>query len=142
MATPARKLEGHIHLPSVHVRKNGSGFDYDEDIYIAQGRRRQAKRIVRFVAIEEGQPQLVRQTYDVLSDEEFAALQVNLDWLMDEHDPETTVHMQERAYAEFHRQQAIAAGEETACRGCGCSDSRACSGGCVWAMPALCSRCV
>jgi hypothetical protein len=27
------------------------------------------------------------------------------------------------------------------CRGCGCSDERACPGGCVWAEPNLCSRC-
>ncbi|HVL65763.1 MAG TPA: hypothetical protein VM364_00745 [Vicinamibacterales bacterium] len=33
------------------------------------------------------------------------------------------------------------AGEMT-CRVCGCSDSRACRGGCLWAAPNLCSRCV
>lgn len=27
------------------------------------------------------------------------------------------------------------------CRGCGCSDNRACPGGCFWAAPNLCSRC-
>ena len=40
------------------------------------------------------------------------------------------------------------AGEDTVvfinehrCRDCGCSESRACDGGCVWATPNLCSRC-
>ena len=27
------------------------------------------------------------------------------------------------------------------CRVCGCTDDRACPGGCVWAEPNLCSRC-
>jgi hypothetical protein len=31
---------------------------------------------------------------------------------------------------------------EMTCRVCGCSDSRACEGGCFWAAPNLCSRCV
>jgi len=43
--------------------------------------------------------------------------------------------------AEYARQLRIAAGLETACRACGCSDSLACPGGCVWAEPDLCSRC-
>lgn len=33
------------------------------------------------------------------------------------------------------------AGEMT-CRVCGCSDNRGCPGGCLWAAPNLCSRCV
>lgn len=43
--------------------------------------------------------------------------------------------------AEFHRQERIAAGREHACLGCGCSESRACPGGCVWATETLCSSC-
>ncbi len=39
------------------------------------------------------------------------------------------------------RQLRIAAGNEHRCRDCGCSESRACDGGCVWATPNLCSRC-
>ena len=39
------------------------------------------------------------------------------------------------------RQARIEAGVEHACVGCGCSESRACPGGCVWATPNLCSRC-
>jgi hypothetical protein len=30
---------------------------------------------------------------------------------------------------------------DAVCRVCGCSDERACPGGCVWAEPNLCSRC-
>lgn len=36
----------------------------------------------------------------------------------------------------------LAGSWEMTCRVCGCSDSRACEGGCVWAAPNLCSRCV
>jgi hypothetical protein len=28
------------------------------------------------------------------------------------------------------------------CVGCGCTEGNACEGGCVWATPTLCSRCV
>lgn len=31
---------------------------------------------------------------------------------------------------------------EMECRVCGCTDKRGCAGGCVWAAPNLCSRCV
>jgi hypothetical protein len=44
--------------------------------------------------------------------------------------------------AEALRQARIALGEENVCCGCGCSDSRSCPGGCVWATRHLCSRCV
>lgn len=44
--------------------------------------------------------------------------------------------------AEAERQRRIAAGAEHACAACGCSESCACPGGCVWATPTLCSRCV
>ena len=43
---------------------------------------------------------------------------------------------------EYERQRRIAAGLETACARCGCSESRACPDGCVWATATLCSRCV
>lgn len=43
---------------------------------------------------------------------------------------------------ESKRQARIAAGIEHQCAHCGCSESRACPGGCVWATPTLCSRCV
>ena len=31
---------------------------------------------------------------------------------------------------------------EMRCRVCGCTEDRACDGGCLWAAPNLCSRCV
>ena len=40
------------------------------------------------------------------------------------------------------REQLLGASGERTCSGCGCSDSRACPGGCVWATETLCSRCV
>lgn len=41
------------------------------------------------------------------------------------------------------RDRCIAAAEgETACRVCGCTDARACAGGCSWVEPDLCSACV
>lgn len=40
------------------------------------------------------------------------------------------------------RQARITAGLEMACRLCGCSDTAACPGGCIWYAPNLCSRCV
>lgn len=43
--------------------------------------------------------------------------------------------------AEAERQARIAAGEEEVCRVCGCSDSKACREGCIWAEPGLCSSC-
>jgi hypothetical protein len=39
------------------------------------------------------------------------------------------------------RQARIAAGIEHQCVVCGCSESRPCVGGCVWATPNLCSQC-
>jgi hypothetical protein len=43
---------------------------------------------------------------------------------------------------EAERQASIAAGIEAVCACCGCSDSRSCPGGCIWATTTLCSRCV
>jgi len=36
----------------------------------------------------------------------------------------------------------IAPPTERTCRICGCTDSRACEGGCGWAMPGICSKCI
>lgn len=44
--------------------------------------------------------------------------------------------------AEYDRQRRIEAGIEHVCAGCGCSETRACPGGCIWATKTLCSRCV
>jgi hypothetical protein len=43
---------------------------------------------------------------------------------------------------EDERQARIDAAIEHVCAGCGCSESRSCPGGCVWATDRLCSRCV
>jgi len=134
---------GHIHLPSVHIRgESGNGFDYEEDLYIeGQGRRRTVRRIVRLVVIEGGCVTLLRETRDVLCDEEIDLLEESLPDLLGE-SPNAIAWMEDRAREEFARQLRIADGQETACAGCGCSETRACSGGCVWATAALCSRCV
>jgi hypothetical protein len=144
MSAPAPALRnGHIHLPSVHIRgKNGSGFDYEEDLYVrGHGKRKRIERVVTFVAIEHGEPTLMRQTQDVLCEEETEQVVQDLPILMDEANPAARASMEECARREFARQMRIAAGQEQACASCGCSETRACSGGCVWATQRLCSRC-
>ncbi len=32
--------------------------------------------------------------------------------------------------------------KEQKCRICGCTDSKACEGGCSWVLPEICSKCV
>lgn len=56
-------------------------------------------------------------------------------------DEEIRVAMSEYAAGEAARQARIAAGIEDVCVVCGCSDTRACPGGCFWVAPGLCSRC-
>lgn len=147
LRSPARPAAaGHIHLPSVHVRTKldpTSGFDHEENIQIrGHGRSRLARRTVALAVIEGDQVALIRETVDVLSADELANLDENLEFLMDAQNPELIEMMEERGREEFARQRRIAAGREQACASCGCSESRACSGGCVWATRALCSRCL
>ena len=118
-----------------------TGFDYEEDIYV-RGRDRAARRMIALVLIEHGEIAVIRQTTDVLSADELAELDENLRFLMDAENPELLALMEERGRAEYARQVRIANGDETRCASCGCSESRACSGGCVWATRALCSRCL
>jgi hypothetical protein len=59
----------------------------------------------------------------------------------EEFDDLSTEFARDYEHAEEQRQLRIWAGKEHACRVCGCSESRACSGGCIWAEPDLCSRC-
>lgn len=146
MAALAHALpKGKIHLPSVHVRneETGNGFDYEENLFI---RRRLgltiANRVISFAFVQAGQPLESRETRDELSADEAAFFSDYLPLLMDEGNEEAQAWMQQRAEAEFERQARIAAGAEQACASCGCSETRACSGGCVWATQALCSRCV
>jgi hypothetical protein len=40
------------------------------------------------------------------------------------------------------RQKRIAEGQEHVCVVCGCSESRSCEEGCVWANETHCSRCI
>jgi hypothetical protein len=138
--------KGRIHLPSVHVRTQAdptTGFDYEEDIYVrGHGRDRAARRMVALVVIERGEIALIRQTTDVLSADELFTLDEELPFLMDADNPELIEMMETRGRAEFARQRRITLGEEQACASCGCSESRACSGGCVRATRALCSRCL
>jgi hypothetical protein len=134
---------GHIHLPSVHVRtQDGRGFDYEQDLYVTgRGRRRVIARVVRLAAIEGGEIAFERETRDELSDREAAELAEMLPALMDEENEDVQPAMEEVARLEYARQLRIWAGYENACAGCGCSQSKACSGGCVWATPTVCSRC-
>jgi hypothetical protein len=144
MSSAAAIAQQHIHLPSVHIRgENSTGFDYEEDLYVSgRGRRRRVHRVVRLTAIEHGAPSLVRETYDELCMDEIAQLEEGLPVLMDEGNPAASASMEECARNEFARQLRIAAGEEQVCRRCGCSETRACSGGCIWANDSFCSRCV
>jgi len=147
MSAPALKPRalptGHIHLPSVHVRsKDGGGFDYEEDLYvIGRGRRRQVRRVVTLVAFAGGEVLIARETSDVLCAGDVESLGDALPDLMDEGNPDVEAAMQERGRMEYSRQLRIYAGEERACACCGCSETRACSGGCIWATAVLCSRC-
>jgi hypothetical protein len=135
-----RALPQHIHLPSVHVRHQGAGFDYDYDLYV--GNKWQVRRIITFRLIAPGDLKVVRVTEDDLCPEEAADVFEDLPALMDEGNPEAQVAMQTLASLEFERQARIAAGAERACLQCGCSESRSCSGGCIWVTQSLCSRCV
>ncbi len=144
MSAPAMShAPGHIHLPSVHIRaENGVGFDYEEDLFIrGRGSRQRIYRTVRLVVIEAGEPTLIRDTFDYLCAEEWATLQEILPELMEEGNPDARAAMEDAARQEVARQLKIARGEEQACAQCGCSQSRACSGGCIWARENLCSRC-
>ena len=149
MSAPAKTFANHVHLPSVHLRRaNGDGLDYDEDLfYHGRGRRRRVERVVRLVLIESGQPALIRETRDILCPDDLANLEESLDLLthvdiLGELNPEAFTHMEERARLELARQLRIANGVEQTCRCCGCSETRACSGGCLWATATLCSRCL
>jgi hypothetical protein len=63
--------------------------------------------------------------------------------LLDEWEADHTVVSGNAHYSEEDlRQTRIAAGVEHACANCGCSETRSCDGGCVWATDRLCSRCV
>jgi len=134
----------HIHLPSVHARaEDGLGYDYEEDFFVqGSGRQRFGHQVIRLSLVERGVITLVRETRDWLDAEDLARLEPFLPLLMDERHQEAREFMKECAGREFERQMRIAAGEERACAGCGCSESRSCRRQCVWATESLCSRCI
>ena len=142
----SRLPAGHIHLPSVHIRKSeheDTGFDYEEDLFVdGVGRRFTVHRVTRLALIAAGEIVRERHTREQLCDGDVEALNQILPELMDEDDPDVAAAMQERARLEYQRQLRIQAGFESACAGCGCSETRSCSGGCVWATTAFCSRCI
>lgn len=129
----------HIHLPSMHVRHKGGGYDYDEDLHIEAGGR--VRRVIRLAAFEDHAPAFIRETRHEIAPEEWEGVLASLAVLLEEGNPEAEEVMRERALREFQRQLRIIAGEEDWCRGCGCSETRACSGGCIWVTENLCSRC-
>ena len=50
--------------------------------------------------------------------------------------------IREHLNAEEAYLERVTSGAERVCHGCGCSETRACSGGCIWATATHCSRCV
>jgi hypothetical protein len=142
---------GHIHLPSIHIRwgeERRAGFDYEEDIYVEKaGSGRTVKRFITMTVLDgAGDVSFTRRTSDVLCPEEQADLEESLDLLTEtdvlgDVDPVAKEEMEKRARFEYERQMRIIAGVEKACQVCWCSETRACSGGCIWAKPTICSRC-
>ena len=87
---------------------------------------------------------------DIIEDDEDLEDELDDDDDIDDEDeewltPEGTVAVLERAMAEgagFMRNGLISIPREMCCRRCGCTDDRACPGGCAWVAPNLCSRCL
>ena len=130
-----------IHLPSVHFRKDGRQVDYMEDLSVrGRGRGRRFDRIVRLGVVVDGEVVLARQTADTLCPEEQEWFEATLPALMDESDEDAQAFMEERARKELAHQLRIAAGYEQTCARCGCSETRVCSGGCLWVTATICSR--
>lgn len=149
MASPAyvprrrrakREEASHFHFPSVHVRRrDGFGYDYQEDVYV---RDSEAELVTTFAFVAGETPSTPFVTRTILRGEDLAASAALLPRMMEEEDEEAQAYMQARAEVECQRHLRIVAGIETRCASCGCSESRSCSGGCVWATRSLCSRCV
>jgi hypothetical protein len=144
MSASAISYPSHIHLPSFHL-EGGDGeheFHYEEDIYVrGRGRRQRVERVITGRLVWRGE-EIVRTTREHLSIEDLVALEDELRVVLDEENPSSAEIMRERAAFELGRQLRILSGQEYACASCGCSESRACSGGCVWATKTLCSRCL
>lgn len=54
--------------------------------------------------------------------------------------PKTTLGQQ--VFAAYHTSKLQRYKPKLICIGCGCTDDRACPGGCSWAQPGICSQCV
>jgi len=113
----------HVHMPSVHVRRaDGSGLDIEEDLYfdddVRPGLRGDPHEVadfaLRFLAESLG-----------LNDAELAMVVGSIEYVAGE-----------------ARAERMAAAGDRQCANCGCTESRACPGGCIWATETLCSRCV
>lgn len=144
LARAQQARANHIHLPSIHVRnEDGSGFDYEENYFVrGRGRKRSVQRVVTIAAFNAGGPLFECETRDVLCREDLEALESALPVLMEEGNVAAEEVMKHRAQLELNRQKRILTGYEQSCASCGCSESRACSGGCIWATKTICSRCV
>lgn len=143
-ATALALPKGKIHLPSVHVRnEDGDGLDYEENLFVRRQLGRViVKRVTSFAFVRAGHPFGERETLDELCPDEVRFYRDFMPLLMDDGNEEAQQWMQQRAEAELERQIRIAEDAEQACASCGCSETRACSGGCIWATTTLCSRCV
>lgn len=142
MSTTARSLEIlHVHPPSVHVRfDGGAGYDYEMDLYFHGGNTDVVEKLERFAVIEGGREKAAIVTFDSLVPEDVMRWLPLLPMLL-EGGAEAMKFVEQLASAEFDRQVRISNGAENRCMSCGCSESRACSGGCAWAKPKLCTRC-
>jgi hypothetical protein len=55
--------------------------------------------------------------------------------------PRSLQRLTEQLIGEASKMPAEPIVHEARCRACGCTESRACEGGCYWLGPGLCSRC-
>lgn len=73
---------------------------------------------------------------DIIRDEE---LDAEIDRMLAQSDE--LVNERLTAIADEMTPVASVVGGRRRCRGCGCTDARACAGGCYWVGDDLCSRC-
>jgi len=130
MSAPARKRKAktHVHMPSLHLRRaDGSGVDVEEDLYFDERIRRGLPQEPHELA--DWALNAITEEYG-LNQAEIAAVVGALEYCI-----------MERQALQLARAQDRERGEPM-CLNCGCTQSHACEGGCFWASPNLCSRCV